>query len=182
MQMKRDKEGYSVMAMQKIQFSAGPINEALAARTAVNASASLVAQRDLQRYYLLMKRSLPKFTPAQARLLVNALSLAGVPAISVPAGYVDDLPVGLQLTAPAFEEARMLGVAHAFERATGHARKREPAICAARAGWAVTITVRPPASRATFKRVSMVGKCPGPALVKKTSSGPTGGVTISPTT
>jgi aspartyl-tRNA(Asn)/glutamyl-tRNA(Gln) amidotransferase subunit A len=54
------------------------------------------------------------------------MSLAGVPALSVPAGYVDDLPVGLQLVAPAFEEGRMLGVAHAYEQATKHAWAREP--------------------------------------------------------
>jgi aspartyl-tRNA(Asn)/glutamyl-tRNA(Gln) amidotransferase subunit A len=56
------------------------------------------------------------------------MSLAGIPATSVPAGYVNDLPVGLQLCAPAFEEARMLGVAHAYERATQHASKREPVV------------------------------------------------------
>lgn len=59
------------------------------------------------------------------------MSLAGIPAMSVPAGYVDDLPVGLQLCAPVLEEARMLGVAHAFEQATRHARQRTPAVGAA---------------------------------------------------
>ncbi|MBV8281460.1 MAG: Asp-tRNA(Asn)/Glu-tRNA(Gln) amidotransferase subunit GatA, partial [Candidatus Eremiobacteraeota bacterium] len=58
------------------------------------------------------------------------MSLAGVPALSVPAGYVDDLPVGLQLVAPAFEEGRMFGVAHAYEQATRHAWAREPMVCA----------------------------------------------------
>jgi len=56
------------------------------------------------------------------------MSLAGIPAMSVPAGYVDDLPVGLQICAPAFEEGRMLGVAHAYEQATRHASKREPVV------------------------------------------------------
>ena len=56
------------------------------------------------------------------------MSLAGLPALSVPAGYVDDLPVGLQICAPAFEEARMLGVAHAYEQATRHAFGREPVL------------------------------------------------------
>lgn len=56
------------------------------------------------------------------------MSLAGLPAMSVPAGYVDDLPVGLQICAPAFEEARMLGVAHAYEQATRHAFARSPAV------------------------------------------------------
>jgi aspartyl-tRNA(Asn)/glutamyl-tRNA(Gln) amidotransferase subunit A len=56
------------------------------------------------------------------------MSLAGLPAMSVPAGYVDDLPVGLQICAPAFEEARMLGVAHAYEQATRHAFARTPVV------------------------------------------------------
>ena len=56
------------------------------------------------------------------------MSLAGIPALSVPGGYVDDLPVGLQIVAPAFEESRMLGVAHAYEQATRWNRKRDPAI------------------------------------------------------
>ena len=62
------------------------------------------------------------------------MSLAGLPAMSVPAGYVDDLPVGLQIVAPAFEEARMLGVAHAFEQATRFAAQREPPVSGHRAG------------------------------------------------
>jgi aspartyl-tRNA(Asn)/glutamyl-tRNA(Gln) amidotransferase subunit A len=54
------------------------------------------------------------------------MSLAGVPALSVPCGYIDGLPVGLQIVAPAFEEGRMLGVAHAYEQATKVAWQREP--------------------------------------------------------
>ncbi len=48
-----------------------------------------------------------------------AVNLAGLPAISVPAGFADDgLPVGLQLIAPAFAEARLLNTAHALQRVT----------------------------------------------------------------
>jgi aspartyl-tRNA(Asn)/glutamyl-tRNA(Gln) amidotransferase subunit A len=46
------------------------------------------------------------------------VNLAGLPGISVPCGFVDDLPVGLQVIAPRFEDARVLRVAHAYERAT----------------------------------------------------------------
>ena len=56
------------------------------------------------------------------------MSLAGIPAMSVPAGYVNELPVGLQICAPPFEEGRMLGIAHAYERATKHAWKRAPLV------------------------------------------------------
>jgi aspartyl-tRNA(Asn)/glutamyl-tRNA(Gln) amidotransferase subunit A len=45
-------------------------------------------------------------------------NLAGLPAASVPCGFVGDLPVGLQVVGPHFSEARVLGVAHAFQRAT----------------------------------------------------------------
>jgi aspartyl-tRNA(Asn)/glutamyl-tRNA(Gln) amidotransferase subunit A len=47
-------------------------------------------------------------------------SLAGLPGISVPCGKVaDGLPVGLQVFGPAFGEARVLQLAHAFEQAGG---------------------------------------------------------------
>ena len=47
-------------------------------------------------------------------------SLAGVPGISVPCGKINGkLPVGLQIFGPAFGEARVLQLAHAFEQAGG---------------------------------------------------------------
>jgi aspartyl-tRNA(Asn)/glutamyl-tRNA(Gln) amidotransferase subunit A len=43
-------------------------------------------------------------------------NLAGVPAISIPCGLDDaGLPIGLQLTAPALDEATVLRAAHALE-------------------------------------------------------------------
>ena len=49
-------------------------------------------------------------------------SLAGVPGISVPCGETHEgLPVGLQIFGPAFGEARMLQLAHAFEQGGGGA-------------------------------------------------------------
>jgi aspartyl-tRNA(Asn)/glutamyl-tRNA(Gln) amidotransferase subunit A len=45
------------------------------------------------------------------------MSLAGVPAISIPCGLSDGLPVGLQLAGPAFSENRLLDAAYALERA-----------------------------------------------------------------
>ena len=47
------------------------------------------------------------------------MSLAGIPAISIPCGLSDGLPVGLQLAGPAFSENRLLGAAFALERALG---------------------------------------------------------------
>lgn len=45
-------------------------------------------------------------------------NLAGIPGISVPCGFVDNLPVGLQLLAPWFEETRLLNTAHAYQQVT----------------------------------------------------------------
>jgi aspartyl-tRNA(Asn)/glutamyl-tRNA(Gln) amidotransferase subunit A len=53
-------------------------------------------------------------------------NLAGVPAMSLPCGFVDGLPVGLQIVAPQFGEARMLNVAHLYQRETDwHSRVPE---------------------------------------------------------
>ncbi|HKY03091.1 MAG TPA: amidase family protein, partial [Burkholderiales bacterium] len=48
-----------------------------------------------------------------------AANLAGLPAMSIPAGSgANDLPVGLHIVGNYFSEARMLNVAHQFQRAT----------------------------------------------------------------
>ncbi len=47
------------------------------------------------------------------------MPLAGIPAISIPSGLSDGLPVGFQLAGPAFSEGRILDTAHALERAIG---------------------------------------------------------------
>lgn len=49
-----------------------------------------------------------------------AANLAGLPGLSMPAGLVDGLPVGVQLIGDYFDEGRLLGVAHRFQEATGH--------------------------------------------------------------
>lgn len=46
-------------------------------------------------------------------------NMAGIPGISVPCGFSDGMPVGLQLLGKAFDESRLLSVAHAYEQAAG---------------------------------------------------------------
>ena len=55
----------------------------------------------------------------QSDIMTLPASLAGLPCMSIPCGFVDGLPVGLQLMAPPFAEARLLQVARAYERARG---------------------------------------------------------------
>jgi aspartyl-tRNA(Asn)/glutamyl-tRNA(Gln) amidotransferase subunit A len=58
-----------------------------------------------------------------ADALTTPVSLAGLPAVSVPCGFAKEgareLPVGLQLIAPALADARLFRVARAFELACG---------------------------------------------------------------
>ncbi len=51
-------------------------------------------------------------------------NLAGVPAISIPGGFVGDLPVGLQITTNHFEEEKLISAAFAFEQETNFYKKR----------------------------------------------------------
>jgi len=47
------------------------------------------------------------------------MPLAGIPAISIPGGLSEGLPVGIQLAGPAFSENRILDAAYALEQAIG---------------------------------------------------------------
>lgn len=53
-----------------------------------------------------------------ADIYTIGFSLAGLPTISVPCGFVNGLPVGMQLTAPAFDESTVLKVANAYQEST----------------------------------------------------------------
>jgi aspartyl-tRNA(Asn)/glutamyl-tRNA(Gln) amidotransferase subunit A len=60
------------------------------------------------------------------------MSLAGLPALSVPCGWVTPpggsvpMPMGLQLCGPLFAERLLLSAAHAYEQSTKHADKHRP--------------------------------------------------------
>ncbi len=55
-----------------------------------------------------------------------AVNLAGLPALSLPVGLVDGLPVGMQLIGPAWQEARLLQVAHQYQQVTDWHLHRPP--------------------------------------------------------
>jgi aspartyl-tRNA(Asn)/glutamyl-tRNA(Gln) amidotransferase subunit A len=64
-----------------------------------------------------------------ADVLSEASSLAGLPAISVPCGFVENLPVGMQLIGPKWNEELILKIAQEFEEKTDwHERKPNIAI------------------------------------------------------
>jgi aspartyl-tRNA(Asn)/glutamyl-tRNA(Gln) amidotransferase subunit A len=52
-----------------------------------------------------------------------AANLAGIPALSLPGGFVGGLPVGVQLMGNYFDEARLLNVAHQYQLATAWHRQ-----------------------------------------------------------
>jgi amidase len=47
-------------------------------------------------------------------------AVAGYPHLTVPAGFVGGLPVGISFFGPAMSDARLIGIGHAFEAATRH--------------------------------------------------------------
>ncbi|MHB8425374.1 MAG: Asp-tRNA(Asn)/Glu-tRNA(Gln) amidotransferase subunit GatA [Gammaproteobacteria bacterium] len=51
-------------------------------------------------------------------IYANGVNLAGLPGLSIPMGFVDGLPVGLQIIGNYFEEARLLAAAHQYQRET----------------------------------------------------------------
>jgi len=50
-----------------------------------------------------------------------------VPAISIPAGFADGLPIGMQIIGKPFNEEAILKIAHAYQQATDW-HKRQPSI------------------------------------------------------
>jgi aspartyl-tRNA(Asn)/glutamyl-tRNA(Gln) amidotransferase subunit A len=52
--------------------------------------------------------------------------LAGLPGVSVPCGFAEGLPVGLQLLGRPLDDALLLRVADAYQRRTDHHLRRAP--------------------------------------------------------
>jgi len=55
-----------------------------------------------------------------------AVNLAGLPGMSIPVGFVDGRPVGLQSIGPYFAEAKLLNVAHRYQQVTDWHRQLPP--------------------------------------------------------
>lgn len=47
-----------------------------------------------------------------------SVNLAGLPAITIPAGFANELPVGMQIIGNYFAESKLLNIAHQFQQAT----------------------------------------------------------------
>lgn len=67
-------------------------------------------------------------TTAALVRLTHPWSYAGVPAVSIPCGFSDGLPVGLQLVARPDEDQRLLAVAVAYQSVTDYHRRRPSAL------------------------------------------------------
>jgi aspartyl-tRNA(Asn)/glutamyl-tRNA(Gln) amidotransferase subunit A len=62
--------------------------------------------------------------------LVQASNLCGLPAITVPCGFVNGLPIGMQIVGPPFSENRIISFAREFQRRTEFHNQHPPAITA----------------------------------------------------
>jgi aspartyl-tRNA(Asn)/glutamyl-tRNA(Gln) amidotransferase subunit A len=56
-------------------------------------------------------------------IMTIPVNLAGIPAISVPAGFKDNLPVGLQFMGPFFSEDKLLQISYAFQKIVDFSEK-----------------------------------------------------------
>jgi len=57
----------------------------------------------------------------------QVINVVGLPAVAVPIGFGDaGLPLSMQIVGPAWSEAKMLRIAHAYEVATLELRSRRP--------------------------------------------------------
>ena len=62
-----------------------------------------------------------------ADIYTISTNLAGLPGVSIPAGFVNNMPVGLQIIGNYFDEARLLNVAHRYQQITDwHQQSPEP--------------------------------------------------------
>jgi aspartyl-tRNA(Asn)/glutamyl-tRNA(Gln) amidotransferase subunit A len=77
--------------------------------------------------------AIPTYTTFERASYTGPYNLTGSPALSVPIGFEDGLPLAFQIAGKPFDEAVVLRVGHAFEQATEFHRQR-PAIAASLPG------------------------------------------------
>ena len=73
--------------------------------------------------FLLGEKSDDPVTMYLSDVYTTAVNLAGLPALSIPAGFHQDLPVGLQIVGNYFTEARLLNIGHQFQLNTDYHRQ-----------------------------------------------------------
>ena len=78
----------------------------------------------LQPYSIMKKRADDPLSMYLSDVCTLPANIAGVPGISIPAGFVDGLPVGMQIIGKHFSEETLLHVAYAYEQATDWHKKR----------------------------------------------------------
>jgi aspartyl-tRNA(Asn)/glutamyl-tRNA(Gln) amidotransferase subunit A len=70
--------------------------------------------------------ALPTFGTVERASYTGPFNLTGSPALSVPIGFENELPLAFQIVGKPFDEAGVLRVGHAFEQATDFHRRRPP--------------------------------------------------------
>lgn len=77
-----------------------------------------------------LDRRAPSGSPAPAKpglaSLIPAGNLAGLPALCLPCGFADNLPVGIQLVGPPFSENRLIALGHQYQQRTDWHRRKPP--------------------------------------------------------
>ncbi|MGD1073619.1 MAG: amidase [Bryobacteraceae bacterium] len=69
----------------------------------------------------------PEIQGGRGSPLIPAGNLAGLPALSIPCGFADNLPLGLQIVGPAFSENTLLALGREFQNRTDWHKRRPPA-------------------------------------------------------
>jgi aspartyl-tRNA(Asn)/glutamyl-tRNA(Gln) amidotransferase subunit A len=67
-----------------------------------------------------------RLDPSTTLRFVVPMNVIGAPALTMPAGFVDDLPISLQLAGAPGSESLLLAVAHAFQQMTSWHNQRPP--------------------------------------------------------
>ena len=126
------KQEILVMAQEKGDLNSKEYQEALATILRANRAEGIDKVMDENRLDAIIG---PTGGPAWNIDLVNGdhfgggssspAARAGYPNITVPAGYVHSLPVGLSIFGRAYSEPQVLAIAYAYEQASQH--RREPA-------------------------------------------------------